>query len=97
MSNTSKSTLSVAAALAGAVAMVSFAAPASADQVKQVKCFGVAAAGENGCASAAANHSCAGHSTVGYNGQDWKLGPAGTCAGLGGKDQPFDGKGTMAH
>jgi uncharacterized membrane protein len=98
MSSNSKSTLSVAAALAGAVAMVSFAAPASAaDAVKQVKCFGVAKAGENGCASAAANHSCAGQSTVSYNGEDWKLVPAGTCATMGGKDQPFSGMGMMSH
>ncbi len=93
MSN-NKTTFSVAAALAGAVAMVSFAAPASADSVK---CFGVAKAGENGCASAAANHSCAGESTINYNGQDWKLVPAGTCTTMGGKEQPFDGKGTISE
>ncbi len=95
MSSHTKSPLSIAAALAGAVALVSFAAPASADGAKATKCFGVAKAGENGCASAAANHSCAGASTVDYNGQDWKLVPAGTCTKIGGKEAAFDGKGMI--
>jgi uncharacterized membrane protein len=97
MSNTKKTTLSVAAALAGAVAMVSFAPVASADETKQARCYGVAKAGENGCASAAANHSCAGESTLNYSGQDWKLVPAGTCTTMGGKEQAFEGTGTIAH
>ncbi len=97
MSNKSKTTFSVAVALAGAVASVSFAIPASADDIKQVRCYGVAKAGENGCASAAANHSCAGETTTNYNGEDWKLVPAGTCTTMGGKDQPFKGTGMISH
>ena len=42
------------------------------------KCFGVALAGQNDCA-AGPGTSCAGSSTVDYQGNAWKLVPAGTC------------------
>lgn len=42
------------------------------------KCFGVALAGENDCA-AGAGTTCAGTSKVDYQGNSWKLVPAGTC------------------
>lgn len=45
----------------------------------QEKCYGVALAGENGCA-AGPGTTCAGSSTVDYQGNAWKLVPAGTCA-----------------
>lgn len=59
-------------ALATATAMISGPA-AAADE----KCYGVALKGQNDCA--AGSHSCAGHSTVDYDGQSFKLVPAGTC------------------
>lgn len=43
------------------------------------KCFGVALAGENGCA-AGPGTTCAGTSTMDYQGNAWSLVPAGTCA-----------------
>jgi uncharacterized membrane protein len=66
-------------ALAGAVtaAMASFALPAVAAEEAMEKCYGVALKGQNDCA--AGSHSCAGHSTVDYDGQSFKLVPAGTC------------------
>lgn len=42
------------------------------------KCFGVALAGENDCA-AGAGTTCAGTSKVDYQGNAWKMVPAGTC------------------
>jgi uncharacterized membrane protein len=42
------------------------------------KCFGVALAGENDCA-AGPGTTCAGSSTVDYQGNAWKMVPAGTC------------------
>jgi uncharacterized membrane protein len=42
------------------------------------KCFGVALAGENGCA-AGPGTTCAGTSTIDYQGNAWSLVPAGTC------------------
>ena len=68
------------------------AAQAAGDE----KCFGIAKAGENGCASPAGmanGHSCAGHSTTDYSGADWKLVPAGTCTTMGGKMEMFEGMG----
>lgn len=62
----------IAGALATAAAMV--ATPAAA---AEEKCYGVAMKGQNDCA--AGSHSCAGHSTVDYDGQSFKLVPAGTC------------------
>jgi uncharacterized membrane protein len=43
------------------------------------KCFGVSLAGENDCA-AGPGTTCAGTSTVDYQGNAWTLVPAGTCA-----------------
>lgn len=42
------------------------------------KCFGVALKGQNDCA-AGPGTSCAGSSTRDYQGNAWKLVPAGTC------------------
>ena len=45
------------------------------------KCFGVAMAGKNDCA-AGAGTTCAGTSKMDYQGNAWKLVPAGTCADI---------------
>lgn len=42
------------------------------------KCFGVAMAGQNDCA-AGPGTTCAGTSKVDFQGNSWKLVPAGTC------------------
>ncbi len=76
MSNMMK-TLAVAGSLAAALAG-QIAGPASAEEAKE-KCFGVALAGQNDCA-AGAGTTCAGTSKVDYQGNSWKLVPAGTCA-----------------
>lgn len=83
------SALSVAAALAGAVAVTGAAGTAVA--ADREKCYGVAKAGENDCANAAGTHSCAGQSSVDFDGGEWKLVPAGTCEDMGGATEPFDG------
>lgn len=67
-------------ALAGAVtaAMASVSVPASAaEEAAMEKCYGVSLKGQNDCAAGA--HSCAGTSTVDYDGDSFKLVPAGTC------------------
>ncbi|MCX8509656.1 MAG: DUF2282 domain-containing protein [Rhodobacteraceae bacterium] len=66
----------VAGSLAAALA-AQIATPASAEDAKE-KCFGVAMAGQNDCA-AGAGTTCAGTSKVDYQGNSWKLVPAGTC------------------
>lgn len=50
---------------------------------EQEKCFGVALAGKNDCA-AGPGTSCAGTSTVDYQGNAWKSVDAGTCEQMGG-------------
>lgn len=65
------------AALVGAVAAALSATGAQA--MEQEKCFGVSLAGENDCA-AGPGTTCAGTSTVDYQGNAWTLVDAGTCA-----------------
>ena len=85
----------LAAAVAGAVALTAFASPSfAADTTKATeKCYGIAKAGENECASANGSHGCHGKSTVDYDGNEWKKVEAGTCEKMGGKTAGFEGKG----
>jgi uncharacterized membrane protein len=83
--------LSVAGALAGAVAMVQAAVPAQA--AAGVKCYGIAAAGHNDCGNKAAGHYCAGQSTVAYDGTDFKtVKSKAACTEQAGKLKPFEGQ-----
>ncbi|KPP84975.1 MAG: putative integral membrane protein [Rhodobacteraceae bacterium HLUCCA08] len=68
-------TLAIAASVATAVASLAGVAAAQENE----KCFGVSLAGENDCA-AGPGTTCAGSSTVDYQGNAWTLVPAGTCA-----------------
>ena len=74
--NSTTKTLFVSGAFAAALAAYAVA-PASAAGHKE-KCFGVALAGENDCA-AGEGTTCAGTSTVDYQGNAWKTVDAGTC------------------
>ncbi len=76
MSNTAK-TLAIASAVAAAVAGTATTATAQAKE----KCYGVSLAGQNDCA-AGPGTTCAGTSTVDYQGNAWKLVDAGTCADI---------------
>lgn len=67
-------TLTVAGALAAALA--GHATTVSAQENE--KCFGVAMAGQNDCA-AGEGTTCAGTSKVDYQGNAWKMVPAGSC------------------
>jgi len=67
-------------AIVGAVAAaVTAHATTSAQAASKEKCYGVSLAGENDCA-AGAGTTCAGTSTVDYQGNAWTLVDAGTCA-----------------
>jgi len=74
MSTTIK-TLAVAGAVAAAVAGTATTVSAQAKE----KCYGVSLAGKNDCA-AGPGTTCAGSSTVDYQGNAWTLVDAGTCA-----------------
>ena len=76
MSNTMK-TIAIASAVAAAVASQASVASAATKE----KCYGVSLAGENDCA-AGPGTTCAGSSTVDYQGNAWTLVDAGTCADI---------------
>ena len=66
-------------ALVGAVAAaISAHATAPAHAQAQEKCYGISLAGENDCA-AGPGTTCAGTSTVDYQGNAWTFVEAGTC------------------
>jgi uncharacterized membrane protein len=75
--------ISISSALATIVAASMLTAAPLASQAEEgakakEKCYGVSLAGQNDCA-AGPGTSCAGSSTVDYQGDAWKLVPAGTC------------------
>ena len=73
MSKASKS-LVLASAVATALTGLATTSAAAGD----VKCYGVSLAGQNDCA-AGPGTTCAGTSTVDYQGNAWTLVPEGTC------------------
>jgi len=94
MVKTAFNQLALAAAVAGALGLA--ASPAFAAKDGKEKCYGIAKASENDCASAAGTHQCSGQATTDYDGQDWKYAAKGTCDQLGGKLEPFKGQGKPA-
>ncbi|MBL4646940.1 MAG: DUF2282 domain-containing protein [Rhizobiales bacterium] len=82
MSAFTKTTLS-AALVAGAMAtaLSSFAITTDAVAAGKEKCFGISLAGKNDC-KAGAGTTCAGTSTVDFQGNAWKLVAAGTCVSM---------------
>lgn len=77
MKTTRQLSVPLAASIATALAIA--AGPAAAQNAAMEKCYGIALAGQNDCA-AGAGTSCAGTSTVDYQGNAWSLVPAGTCS-----------------
>lgn len=81
------SAFALASALGAALA--ASGAPAALG-AEMEKCYGVALKGQNDCA-AGEGTSCAGTSTIDYQGNSWKLVPKGSCVSL---DTPL-GKGSL--
>ncbi|MRX11886.1 DUF2282 domain-containing protein [Pseudoduganella sp. FT25W] len=73
----------IAAALATVCAAQVGTAAAADDKEK---CYGVAKAGQNDCATSA--HSCAGQAKTDKGADEWKFVPKGTCEKAGGKTTP---------
>lgn len=71
------------AATAVAVMSLSMVATPAAAQEKE-KCFGIAKAGQNDCASVTGAHSCAGQSKVDMDKMEWKYVAKGTCKDMKG-------------
>jgi len=74
------------AAAAAAVMSLSMVAMPAAAQEKE-KCFGIAKAGQNDCASINGAHSCAGQSKVDMDKGEWKYVAKGTCKDMKGLSQ----------
>jgi uncharacterized membrane protein len=74
-----KRTFTAAAVVAGALATAGAAAVSTpVNAAENVKCYGVAKAGQNDCA-AGPGTTCAGTSKIDYQGNAWKLVPKGSC------------------
>jgi len=68
----------IAGAFAAALALAAVPAQAADDGGAKEKCFGIAKAGQNDCASTG-NNSCAGTAKADYEKGAWVLVPKGTC------------------
>ncbi len=76
--------LALASSLTAALGGAALADNMSSDSMASgdmEKCYGVSLAGENDCA-AGPGTTCAGTSTVDYQGNAWTLVPAGTCESM---------------
>ena len=82
--NRSTLALALAGSLVTALAGNAIAAPLAPEKmVGNEKCYGVALKGQNDCA-AGAGTTCAGTSTMDYQGNAWKAVPKGTCVTMKG-------------
>ena len=79
MSKATTKSLAVAGAVAAALGAVALeGATDTAQAAAKEKCYGISLAGANDCA-AGPGTTCAGTSTVDYQGNAWTLVPAGDC------------------
>ena len=73
----------LASILTAGLLAAAHAGPVAADPSKD-KCFGIAKAGQNDCASVTGAHSCAGQSKVDMDKMEWKYVAKGTCKDMKG-------------
>jgi uncharacterized membrane protein len=71
--------LIVSSALASALALGLLTTASAAEHGAKEKCFGIAKAGQNDCASLSGSHSCAAQTKVDGDLADWKYVAKGTC------------------
>lgn len=69
----------VASVLAAGMLAASAGSALAADRPPMEKCYGIAKAGKNDCASKTAAHACAGQSTKDGDKSSFLLVPKGTC------------------
>lgn len=75
----------IRSALASVLTLGVLSAPVMAQTAgAKEKCYGVAKAGANDCASADGAHSCAGQSKRDMDANEWKYVAKGTCEGMKG-------------
>ena len=78
----------IAAALAGMCFASGANAQDATSKASKEKCYGVAKAGQNDCASATGTHSCAGQAKTDNAKDEWKYVAKGTCEKAGGTTTP---------
>lgn len=81
MSNNTKNAALIAGSIALALSQAAVVQTTHAAGAKE-KCYGISLAGQNDCA-AGPGTTCAGTSTVDYQGNAWTLVPAGDCVKYG--------------
>lgn len=75
----------ICAAATSLMSLAMFSSPVMAqDNMAKEKCFGIAKAGQNDCASITGVHSCAGQSKVDSDKGEWKYVAKGSCEKVGG-------------
>ena len=74
----------IAAAATSLMSLALLSSPAFAQTAAKEKCFGIAKAGQNDCASVHGTHSCAGQAKVDNDKGEWKYVATGTCKQMGG-------------
>lgn len=79
-------------ALTSLLALGMGTAAVSAHAADTEKCFGIAKAGQNACNSNPRMHTCAGHSKVDNDPNDFIPVPVGTCLKVGGSLEPESDK-----
>jgi uncharacterized membrane protein len=72
----------ITASVTALMALTMMSAPAAAQEKE--KCFGIAKACQNDCASSSGVHSCAGQSKVDKDKMEWKYVAKGTCKDMKG-------------
>lgn len=84
----SKKITVMSAAVSSLLALGAFtlSASAQAEDAAKEKCYGVAKAGQNGCA--ANGHSCQGQAKTDNDPGEWKNVDKGQCAKMGGSTEP---------
>ena len=82
----------LSSALAAALALGLVGQAVAQDKAAKEKCFGIAKAGQNDCASASGSHSCAGQAKADKAPDEWKYVAKGTCETEGGKTAFASGK-----
>lgn len=69
-----------------ALGTLALSAGAQAEDAAKEKCYGIAKAGQNGCA--ANGHSCQGQAKADNDPGEWKNVDKGQCTAMGGKTDP---------
>ena len=92
---TDKRTL-VSAAVTSLLVLGIAASAGAAYAADEEKCWGVAKAGQNACNTNKSKHSCAGHSKVDNDPNDFIPLPKGSCEKIGGKLEPAGDKAEAA-